>query len=277
MSAPRALLSVCVRPGSNRAGVLAALFAAGAQGVQERGDELFTLLADEHTAEAVERAVVRASPDAIVETAHTEEVDWSQRWRGTVEAHDLGPLTVAPPWHAESLDPARTVIIEPAMAFGTGEHETTRGVIRLLANAVRVGDRVADLGAGSAVLAIAAMKLGAGRVAAIELDGDAIGNAEENVQRNGVAGRVVVIHGDAESLLPLVAPVDLVLANIISSVLVSLLPSIQAALAPGGRAILSGMLGTEREDMSHVLRAGGWSIVADDQEGAWWSATIVPR
>src|SRR6185312_7241181 len=114
---------------------------------------------------------------------------------------------------------------------------------------IRGGERVADLGAGSAVLSIAAAKLGAAHVAAIEIDPDAIGNAEENVRCNGVADQVRVIEGDAATLLPLVAPVQVVLANIISSVLTELLPAISLALADEGCAILSGILVAEREDM----------------------------
>ena len=160
------------------------------------------------------------------------------------------------------------------MAFGTGEHETTRGVVRLLPDLIRPGDRVADLGAGSAVLAIAAAKLGAGHVAAIEIDHDAIANAEENVARNGVADRVTVIEGDASLLLPLVAPLRVVLANIISSVLLELLPAIRNALTDDGEAILSGILFEERDTMLVAFARGGWRVVAEDAEGAWWTARI---
>jgi ribosomal protein L11 methyltransferase len=163
------------------------------------------------------------------------------------------------------------------MAFGTGEHETTRGVLRLMQGVVRVGDLVADLGAGSAVLAIAAAKLGARRVVAIEMDSDAIGNAEENVRANGVGDRVTVLEGDARVLLPLVAPVRVVFANIISSVLIELLPVVRASLDTVGLAILSGILAAEREDMSAVLEHAGWRLVASDEEGLWWSVTIAPR
>ena len=145
-------------------------------------------------------------------------VDWSTAWRTQLRAHTVGLLTVTPPWLAAPFLPERTIVIDPAMAFGTGDHATTRGVLGLMQDVVRAGDVVADLGSGSGVLAIAAAKLGAARVAAIESDPDAIGNAEENVAANDVAGRVVVIEGDATVLLPLVAPVRVVLANIISEI-----------------------------------------------------------
>jgi ribosomal protein L11 methyltransferase len=160
------------------------------------------------------------------------------------------------------------------MAFGTGEHPTTRGVVRLLPRVVRPGMLVADLGAGSAILSIAAVKLGAARAVAVELDPEAIGNAEENVERNGVAAQATVIEGDAGVILPLLAPVDLVIANIISSVVLALLPTIAAALPAGGPAILSGILLEERPVVSEALARAGWSVEAEDVEEAWWSALI---
>jgi len=126
------------------------------------------------------------------------------------------------------------------------------------------------------VLAIAAAKLGAGRVAAIEIDPDAIGNATENVARNNVEDRVTVIEGDAAALVPLVAPIDVITANIISSVLLELLPAMHAALAPGGHAILSGILSSERDMMLSAV-SGDWRVVDEDSEDTWWSATIAPR
>lgn len=270
-------VTVRVHPGSNAEAVTAALFDAGAQGVQELADTLVTHVPDMETANALLCAALAASPDARVETEPLPDVDWSERWKQGIGVQHLGRLTVAPPWLAEGLDPATSIVIEPAMAFGTGEHATTRGVVRLLQSVIRNGDRVADLGAGSAVLSIAAAKLGAAHVAAIELDHDAIENAEENVARNGVADRVVVIEGDASLLLPLVAPVRVITANIISSVLKELLPGMRAALAPGGAAILSGILASERDEMLEAFRVGGWTLAAEDHENAWWSATIEPR
>ena len=188
----------------------------------------------------------------------------------------VGLLTVTPPWLAAPFLPGRTIVIDPAMAFGTGDHATTRGVLGLMQDVVQPGDVVADLGSGSGVLAIAAAKLGAARVAAIESDGDAIGNAEENVAANDVAGRVVVIEGDATVLLPLVAPVRVVLANIISAVIRDLLPVVKQSLAAEGVAIFSGMLVAESEAMRAAFEAAGFVVGADVAEGEWWSCTVHP-
>jgi ribosomal protein L11 methyltransferase len=169
------------------------------------------------------------------------------------------------------------VIVDPAMAFGTGEHPTTRGAMRLMQDVIRSGDVVADLGAGSAVLSIAAIKLGAARVAAVEIDPDSIGNAEENIRANGVTEQVEVIEGDAATLLPLLAPVRVILANILSSVITPLLLAMKESLAPGGQAIISGMLLDERDAMLAALRDGDWVLEREDTEDAWWSAQIAPR
>lgn len=270
-----AWVTVRVHPGSRRDAVSAALFDAGAGGLHEVGETFVTHVRDQADADRLVCAALAASPDARADTAPLVDVDWLARWKDGIHAQTLGTLTVAPPWLAGGLDPETTIVIDPAMAFGTGEHATTRGVVRLMQSVIREGDRVADLGAGSAVLAIAAAKLGASYVAAIELDPDAIGNAEANVVRNGVEARVTVIEGDAATLLPLVAPVRVILANIISSVLTELLPSIGLVLPDDGVAILSGMLASERTEMLRVFSDFGWIVTAEDQEAIWWSATIV--
>jgi ribosomal protein L11 methyltransferase len=97
------------------------------------------------------------------------------------------------------------------------------------------------------------------------------------VARNGVEDRVAVIEGDARIFLPLVAPVRIVLANIVSSVIRELLPTVNASLSSSGRAIVSGMLLEERGGMEVVFDAGGWIVADSDHEGQWWSATIARR
>lgn len=267
-------LAVRVRPGASRDRAMAALFQMGSEGVHDTDSELVTHFPSDVNAEAIVAAVCAADPAAEVRTELIPARDWSEEWKKGVRAHDLGALTISPPWLAHLSDPARTVVIEPEMAFGTGEHETTRGVVRLLPHVVREGDRVADLGSGSAVLSIAAVKLGAAHVTAIEIDHDAIANAEENAERNGVSARVTIIEGDAAVFLPLVAPVRVVLANIISSVLKELLPLVAASITRDGAAVLSGILLEERDDMLAFLAASGWRLAAEDREGLWWSASI---
>ena len=261
-------------PVEDREAVVALLFEMGSQGVHEDGEALVTHFPPPVEQEFLAYRVHKVSPNATVEMSDTPDVDWSERWRDRIGRHDLGALVVAPPWLARADEAARTVVIDPGMAFGTGDHETTRGVMRLMADVIAPGDSVADLGAGSAVLAIAAAKLGAGRVVAIEMDHDAIENAEENVGRNGVAGRVTVLEGDAAVILPLLGQFRVILANIISSVITALSPVMREGLLPGGRVIVSGVLIAESAGLREVLHADGWSVEAEDVEGEWWSAIL---
>jgi len=276
-SRPVSWLSVRVVPAGEPGAAIAALFAAGAQGVHEDGAVLVTHFPPETDVDAVGAAVRMADPGASVTVGRAADTDWSEAWKTLLSVQTVGDLRIAPPWLAGDLDPARTVVVDPGMAFGTGDHPTTRSVIRLMQHIVVRDTRVADLGAGSAVLSIAAAKLGARMVAAVELDPDAIGNAIENVERNGVANVVHVLEGDALVLLPLLAPVDVILANIVSNVHFDLLPEMTSALTPGGRAVLSGILSAEREIMCDRLGDTGWAVVDEDAEDIWWSATISRR
>ena len=269
-------LAVKVEPSGDRQSVIDALFAAGAEGIQEEGSALITHFPPGTDSSTVEAAILATDPGATIVSGPAPDVDWSV-WRANVGAHRVGRITITPPWIVPD-DGSIAVTIDPAMAFGTGDHATTRGVARLMQTLPSMPDTVADLGAGSAVLAICAAKLGARRIAAIELDPDAISNAEENVDVNDVGGAVTIVEGDAAVLLPLVAPVGLVLANIISSVLLQLLPIIAKSLTPDGRAILSGILEEERPMMIEAIRNAGLAVVREDLEDNWWSVLIArPR
>src|SRR5918992_3201669 len=255
-----------------RDAISAALIGAGAAGVQEELDALITYLPDNAPLDAV-RGAVAADAGATLELREAPPSETDRSWPTTVGLSRAGRVVVAPPWlahqaHADDI----MVVIDPAMAFGTGEHPTTRGVLRVMQHLIRKGDRVADLGAGSAVLSIVAAKVGASRVAAIEIDPDAIGNAEANAAANGVSDRVVVIEGDAATLLPHIAPVRVILANIISSVLEALLAPMRAALSADGVAILSGMITDERQSFAAALARAGWAIDHEDIEDVWWTA-----
>ncbi len=266
-------LAVRVEPSGDSQGVIDAMFRAGSLGVQEDGATVVTHFPPGTDLAEIECAICLADPGAKIVSSHVPATNWNE-WRASVGAHRLGKITIAPPWLASEPASDIEVIIDPGMAFGTGEHATTRGVVRLMQQLAEIPATVADLGAGSAVLSICAARLGATRVVAIELDLDAIGNAEENIAVNGVGGVVSVIEGDATVLLPLVAPVNLVLANIISSVLIGLLPVIRNSLTSSGHAILSGILAEERPMMVGVFDEAGWKIVSEDTEEGWWSVLI---
>jgi ribosomal protein L11 methyltransferase len=252
------------------------LFESGAEGIQETDSELVAHFAPDSPTDLIRDRVVAADPHAIVKFSESPGIDWGSS-RAEVSAHVVGAMTVMPPWLATDPLSNKVVVVDPAMAFGTGEHATTRGCLELLQMAAPEGKRVADLGTGSGVLAIAAAKLGAQRVVGIEIDPDAVPNAEANLALNGVSDRVTIIEGDAEPLLLLLRPFDLILANILSSAIRELFGSIDGSLSASGTAILSGILDEESDDMRQFLAARGWMIQCETIEDRWWSALIARR
>jgi ribosomal protein L11 methyltransferase len=246
-------------------------YAAEPADVESFVDELSGRLRDELPA--------AAAPE--VSWRWQENEDWARKWK-----EGLGPrqvterIVVKPTWCSWDARPGQVVIdIDPQMAFGTGEHATTRGCLRLLDDVLRSGDRVVDVGSGSAILAIAAARLGAREVIAVEYDPDANLNARENLEGNGVEDRVKIVEQMADpALLDELGPFDLVLANILSGVIRPLLPAFHASLArtPEGRLIVSGILRTEAPLVVHDAEAAGFRVAEIDEEEEWWSALLRP-
>jgi ribosomal protein L11 methyltransferase len=203
--------------------------------------------------------------------------DWAREWRRGLAPRRVSPrIVVKPTWTDWAVQPGQIVVdIDPQMAFGTGEHATTRGCLRLLDAHFQVGDRVLDVGSGSAILAIAAAMLGAGEVIAVEYDPDANINAVENIERNGVQDRVTLHEAMADpTFIQALGAFDVILANILSGVIRPLLPALRGALQPAGRLIVSGILRTERDDVVESAAAAGLLLMAEDAEEEWWSGLL---
>jgi ribosomal protein L11 methyltransferase len=267
-------LAVTPSDPARRDAVSAALFVAGAGGVLEEGDALISVFETGEAARDAARAASTADASAIVVCDSFEPGDYLDAWRRGVRAHRVGDLVVAPPWLAHEHDPARTIIIDPGTGFGTGEHESTRLALAHLHEAVRPGDVVADAGCGSGVLAIAAARLGAARVAAIESDAEAVVNAEANIALNAVGGAVTLLEADVAAVLPLLSPVRVIVANILATVIEQMMPVFRHALARDGALIVSGILVSERDAFAAAVDSAGWRIASERTEGEWWSATL---
>ncbi len=160
------------------------------------------------------------------------------------------------------------MVIDPKMAFGTGGHESTRLCLEFLEELLRPADSCLDLGAGSGILAIAAALLGAGRVTLVDPDGQALENARENLERNGVAAKATVRQGSLEAVAG--ERFDLILANIQSAVLRPLLGPLRRAVAPGRHVVLSGLLAREREPFCRQVEAAGLRVDRVRQQGEWF-------
>jgi ribosomal protein L11 methyltransferase len=283
---PRAWLRVSATSPSDELSPLVAegLIASGGSAVEERGSELVTWIALAGDADGVAARVresIRAAAgvDAAVAVEIVPDQDWLEQWRAGLGERRVGErIVVAPTWVDVEAGAADLVIrIDPQMAFGTGEHASTRGVLRLMQRAVQPGTRVLDVGAGSAILGIAAARLGATEVRAVESDPDAIENATDNVVANGVAGRVSVelaLVDDAFLDAAGAAAFDGIVANVLSGVLLPLLPGFRRTLADGGWCILSGILAEEAAMMRAAAAHSGFSVEAEDVEEQWWSVLL---
>lgn len=213
-----------------------------------------------------------------VEVRHSwqEHGDWAELWKQGWEARHVSPrLMVVPTWIEPPPLPdasVRCLRVDPGMAFGTAEHPTTRGCLRLLDGVILGGEAVLDVGAGSAILSVAAVLLGASSAVAVEGDPLACPAARENVQLNGVAHAVQVVESwvSPEDLTAW-AGKDLVLANIETGILLPLLDGLAGALRPGGALILSGILLAEVPTVKAAASAAGLPCETEDREGAWWS------
>ncbi len=202
--------------------------------------------------------------------------DWARRSQEQLKAIQVGRIIVAPPWDVPSAEPRppnpepRTpnpdivIVIDPSMGFGTGHHETTRLCLRLLQQLDVLGRRVIDVGTGSGVLAIAAWKLGADGVVAVDSDRDAVLDARENIERNGAAAAIEVLETDLHALK--VPPADIVLANLTGAVLHRHAAALVGLVASPGALIVSGFSPAEAGEVAETLGAPPGSAIA---EGAW--------
>ncbi|HWP34841.1 MAG TPA: 50S ribosomal protein L11 methyltransferase, partial [Thermodesulfobacteriota bacterium] len=225
-----------------------ALFELGTPGLEERDGHLVAYFPYDAALAgrlaALRRAVRRLlGPGAGVTSRRLAPVDWAEAWKREVRATAVAPgIVVAPTWDSYDARPGEIVLrLDPGLAFGTGTHPSTRLCLAALA-ALRPVGRVLDLGTGSGILAIAAAKLGAREVLALDTDPVAVGVARANVARNDVAGAVRVEPGSLEAAS---GRFDCALANLAAAPLLAMAGELAERLSPGGVAVLSGLLAEE--------------------------------
>jgi ribosomal protein L11 methyltransferase len=220
------------------------------------------------------------------------EEDWANAWKEHYHVLHLGRRTVIKPsWRDYEPAPGEVIVeLDPGMAFGTGLHPTTRSCLVVLEATIRPGDRVLDVGTGSGILALAALKLGAERVLAMDVSDVAVAAARANAAANSVAERLDVRHATLEGaagepyfplppglsvLGPEIGEYDLVLANIIARVIAQLAPALVRAVRPGGTLVASGIIAERLHEAEDPLRAAGLSVVERVQDGDW--VTLLAR
>jgi ribosomal protein L11 methyltransferase len=225
-----------------------------------------------------------ADPDAARTAAagrggrleESPDVDWSEAWKEGLGPIAAGRVWVRPSWVDARPPPGRAeVVLDPGMAFGTGTHPTTALCLAALSDllAEHPGAAVLDVGTGSGLLAIAAAKLGAGRVVATDVDPVALEVAGENARRNGVSPELTGLQPER-----LEGAFDVVVANILANTLVELAPAVAGKVAPGGAVLLAGILGPQEEEVrSAYRRAGLLPSTGEDRRDGEWSLLVLRR
>ena len=209
------------------------------------------------------------------------EVDWVAHVRRELSPVEAGRFFVHGSHDADRVpEGAEALLIEAAMAFGTGHHATTRGCLLALDRLVSEGfqpRRIVDVGCGTAVLAMAAARVFPVIVLAGAIDPQAVDVARANVIANGLLGRVECVEavGFDHPLIEGAAPYDLVFANILKQPLIDLVPDMARYVAPGGHAILSGILATQADAVVAAYAAGGLALETREDHGEW--TTLVVR
>jgi ribosomal protein L11 methyltransferase len=259
------------------------LFDLGALGLEERdqstlarsGTEgVVTLVAsfpDEESATAAQRELAE---DYASHIEHVIGDAWRDGWRAYWKPMRVGErLVVVPSWEKYEPEPRDIVLaLDPGQAFGTGTHETTQLLLAELERRVQPGVELLDVGTGSGILSIAALKLGAARATALDTDPLAVDAARENASRNGVATQLSAADTAVEMLT---GRFPLVIANIEARVLVPLAAAIAARVAPGGLLLLSGLLATDVD----ATRAAypEFSELARPERGDWRALVLSAR
>ncbi|PQV62638.1 ribosomal protein L11 methyltransferase [Abditibacterium utsteinense] len=196
---------------------------------------------------------LEAEIDAVLEIEPVEAKDWANEWRENFPPLEIGPFLVTPTW--ENLAPSQKIIIrlDPGLAFGTGQHPTTRMCLELLAQTVQSGQRVLDVGCGSGILSVAAAKLGA-IVTGSDLDPWCVEATLQNAQLNEVE---IEVHGDAD-LGWMKAPFPFVIANLMSDLLIRLAPELSRVTEIGGTLVVSGISAPRASEVESALQKAGF-------------------
>jgi ribosomal protein L11 methyltransferase len=201
--------------------------------------------------------------------------DWENEWKKYFKPFRLGNrIVIKPSWETfETKEDDLVIEIDPGNAFGSGTHETTSMCIEMIEKYMRPSDTVIDVGCGSGILAIAAGKLGAKEIIAVDIDENAVNTARENLRLNGLSERSDVRHGDLIKVVPEKA--ELVVANIIADIIVRLSDDVESIMKPDALFVSSGLILDKVDWVIEELKKRQFEIVEVMKKGEW--AVVVSR
>ncbi len=203
----------------------------------------------------------------VLGTAGVEQEDWQNAWKKYYHATTVGKrLAVVPSW--EEFETDRIVLkMDPGMAFGTGTHETTSLCLEVLDENIKGGERMLDIGTGSGILAIAALKLGAARAEGVDIDPMCVRTAGENAAANGIGEEFQVLVGDLSDKAS--GKYDIITANIVAAAICALAPALPALMKPETLFVASGIIDTRKEEVISALQAQGLVIREVKEKKGW--------
>ena len=213
----------------------------------------------------------------LLTTENVSDSDWENNWQQFYKPMEIGErLLVIPEW--EKCDPKErvTVTLNPGLTFGTGSHATTRLCLRTLDKLVQGGEKVLDLGCGSGILSIAALRLGAKSAFACDIDDKCVDVAYENAALNGIGKDTYTVRwgnvlSDQQLRREMGGGYDIVVANIVADVIIALSTEVRPYLKKGGYFLTSGIIDDRAEEVAAALRSAGWEILETNSNEGWYS------
>lgn len=215
-----------------------------------------------------------------ITSSQTEDIDWINNWKQFFQSFYIDDILIKPTWEPLKEEDKNKFLIEidPGISFGTGKHETTQLCIRQIRKYLKEGERVLDVGCGSGILSIAALKLGAGSVVGTDVDGDCITSTHENMTVNHLAensGEFYVgnLIDDKAFQEKIGTGYDLVVANILADIIIPMAPALYQCAKEQGVLITSGIIDFKENEVKEALEQAGFEILEVSHQGEWVNVT----
>ena len=216
------------------------------------------------------------NPEAEITVSGVNEEDWANSWKAYYKPIKIGErIVIVPAWEKYSVKEGEIIVrMDPGMAFGTGTHETTRLVIKLLEKYIKNGMRVADVGCGSGILAICASKLGAGECKAYDIDPVAVKVANENIKDSGLTNVTCEVSDLLKQVDKSGGTYDVICANIVADIIIRMMPDVGALMDENSVILASGIIVERSENVINGFEEHGFKIVERIDENGWCALAV---